>query len=354
MQSLTLRLRNIVASGIVLLAGLWVYGSLPYFQRYFSRGNHLFGQHFSNWQVLKTAAAAYAVALLLYYLFERKPGTPKAHACLRGLLRLLTSFAKVFRQGLPAEEKLGMLNIALKFFFAPLMVVWLFEHMVQLSRNGFMILEFWDHPAMTVRAMFDGNVFWFLFQLILLFDVFFFTIGYLVEMPQLKNEIRSVDPTLFGWLVALACYPPFNQVTNSILGWNSIDFPFFLNPVVHYTVSIVVLLLMAVYAWASVALNLKASNLTHRGVIAHGPYRFVRHPAYVCKNLAWWLGLIPAATVAFNASVTAGLLVLGSMAGWTLIYAMRAFTEENHLRSVDGEYDEYCSRVKYRFIPGVL
>jgi protein-S-isoprenylcysteine O-methyltransferase Ste14 len=39
--------------------------------------------------------------------------------------------------------------------------------------------------------------------------------------------------------------------------------------------------------------------------------------------------------------------------GWTLIYVLRALTEEDHLRSVDGEYAAYAAKVRYRFIPGV-
>ena len=33
---------------------------------------------------------------------------------------------------------------------------------------------------------------------------------------------------------------------------------------------------------------------------------------------------------------------------------LRALTEEDHLRSVDGDYAAYARRVRYRFIPGVV
>ena len=185
-------------------------------------------------------------------------------------------------------------------------------------------------------AVFNVHGFWFLFQVILFLDVLFFTIGYLVEMPVLKNQIRSVDPTLLGWAVALACYPPFNSVTSSIMGWTPIDFPQFETPVVHVSVNFLLLSLMAVYTSASVALNFKASNLTHRGIIATGPYRFIRHPAYTCKNLAWWIAAIPGITVAYEASFFQFANAIASVAGWSLIYTMRALTEEDHLRKVDG------------------
>ena len=46
-------------------------------------------------------------------------------------------------------------------------------------------------------------------------DVMFFRGGYGVEHPWLRNEIRSVEPTLLGWLVALLCYPPLVLLTSN-------------------------------------------------------------------------------------------------------------------------------------------
>ena len=57
--------------------------------------------------------------------------------------------------------------------------------------------------------------------------------------------------------------------------------------------NITLLLAMTVFAWSSVALGFKASNLTNRGIVSRGPYAFVRHPAYAAKNLAWWIGAVP-------------------------------------------------------------
>ncbi|HBR82737.1 MAG TPA: protein-S-isoprenylcysteine methyltransferase, partial [Erythrobacter sp.] len=51
--------------------------------------------------------------------------------------------------------------------------------------------------------------------------------------------------------------------------------------------------LTGVYAWATFAFGLRFSNLTYRGVLTNGPYRFTRHPAYVSKNLFWWAAVLP-------------------------------------------------------------
>jgi protein-S-isoprenylcysteine O-methyltransferase Ste14 len=258
------------------------------------------------------------------------------------------------RESLSAEERLGMLTILLKAFFAPLMVAWLLGHTTHMINNGVYLANHLELLRSGFLAVFNARGFWFLLQVTLFLDVLFFTLGYLVEMPALKNQIRSVDPTLLGWVVALACYPPFNHVTSTVLSWTPEQFPQFETPAIHLAANFLLLGLMAVYTSASVALNFKASNLTHRGIIASGPYRFVRHPSYTCKNLAWWIAAIPAVHVALETSLWSALLVLASVGGWTLIYVLRALTEEDHLRKVDDEYDRYCKKVRYRFVPGVL
>ncbi|WP_430991383.1 isoprenylcysteine carboxylmethyltransferase family protein, partial [Escherichia coli] len=54
--------------------------------------------------------------------------------------------------------------------------------------------------------------------------------------------------------------------------------------------------LTAIYAWATVAFGFRFSNLTHRGILTHGPYAFSRHPAYLSKNLFWWISTVPMLT----------------------------------------------------------
>ena len=303
--------------------------------------------------VLIWAYLGYSLLLLTFYLAEKNPRESKSIAAMRALRMLVVSPRQVWTDGLPWPDRLGLLTILLKGFFAPLMILSLFAWTANLLSNAEYLLAHGDAITARFLEVFNSHGFWFLLQAILFVDVLFFTIGYLVEHPRLKNEIRSVDPTLLGWGVALACYPPINGVVGSIMGWSGAEFPQFEQPVVHVTMNLVLLGLMAIYASASVALNFKASNLTHRGIISYGPYRFIRHPAYVCKNLAWWIGTVPAVMVAWKVSAWSAFLVVGATAAWTGIYALRALTEEDHLRKVDGEYDLYCEKVRYRFIPGV-
>jgi len=142
-------------------------------------------------------------------------------------------------------------------------------------------------------SFYKNYFFWTAFSFILFSDVFFFTFGYLIEIPALKNTIRSVEPTFLGWFVALICYPPFNSNLTGIIGWYSSDFPQFQNNFAQIFFPTLILIFMGIYSWASVALGWKASNLTNRGIVSHGPYKYIRHPAYICKNIAWWIGGIP-------------------------------------------------------------
>jgi protein-S-isoprenylcysteine O-methyltransferase Ste14 len=90
-------------------------------------------------------------------------------------------------------------------------------------------------------------------------------------------------------------------------------------------------------------LGLRFSNLTNRGIITQGPYRFVRHPAYAAKVVAWWCDAVP---------VFGSILLLLFFSGWIGVYFLRALTEERHLKA-DPCYLAYCAAVKHRFVPGI-
>jgi protein-S-isoprenylcysteine O-methyltransferase Ste14 len=189
---------------------------------------------------------------------------------------------------------------------------------------------------------FNSTLFPVIFNLLFFVDTLIFTFGYTFESGIFKNKLRSVEPTFFGWVVALACYPPFNWLTGKLLGWYSNDYYSFNNPIYTFIFRILLIVLISIYVWASIALGTKASNLTNRGIVSKGPYSMVRHPAYISKNLVWWTSIIPLGSIP----------AILSMAGWSLIYHLRAITEERHLRK-DPDYLEYCQKVKYRYIPGI-
>ena len=347
------RLKNFAASAAVVVLSCAIFRFAPYNAKQFDSlyGSSAFS--FSGAGFLSGAALAYLTLLGFYYLLERDPAISKSLRFFRLIDAFIRSPIQTVRQRLEIEDRVALLATLLKGFFGPMMAMSMMIFCTRAWANGSAIAEskaFGDG----LLALFDAHGFWFLMQVILFVDVLVFTVGYLVEMPSLKNQIRSVDPTLLGWGAALLCYPPFNQLSGAILGSQLTDFPRFDDPMVHVVLNGLLLLLMAIYTTASVALGFKASNLTHRGIISRGPYALIRHPAYVCKNMAWWIGSIPLVGVAFARSWLDGLLSLASVAGWSLLYVLRALTEEDHLRSVDDEYAAYAAKVRYRFVPGLI
>jgi protein-S-isoprenylcysteine O-methyltransferase Ste14 len=108
-----------------------------------------------------------------------------------------------------------------------------------------------------------------------------------------------------------------------------------------------ILVLIAIYSLSSVAFGIRFSNLTHRGIITSGPYRYTKHPAYFSKNLSWWLIGIP-----FISATNDMLQVIQSclmLMGLNLIYYLRAVTEERHL-SWDETYRAYQRAMEKRGI----
>lgn len=348
-----LRFRNALASVAIVLLACGGYAIAPYNQHTLTK---LYGPPeiaFTGRDFLLTVGGIYAVLLTFFFLIDRDPRVSKSLRFFHVLMRTIRAPADVYRNGLNGADRLAVLSTLLKGFFAPLMVTSLMLFCVDAWSNGTALLEVGTTDD-SFRWLFDRFGFWFLMQTILFVDVLIFTVGYLVESRKLGNEIRSVDPTLLGWAAALLCYTPFNALTSKVLGAQVSDFPQFDDPNLHLALNLLLLALMALYASASVALGLKASNLTHRGIVSRGPYAIVRHPAYVCKNMAWWIGASPAVMVAFDQSLVSGVLGIASVAAWSLLYVLRAVTEEDHLRSVDDEYAAYAAKVRYRFIPGLL
>ncbi len=170
------------------------------------------------------------------------------------------------------------------------------------------------------------------------------TVGYIMTMKPLDAQIRSANPYLAGWLAALVCYPPFQLMqAGGPLFYQSgtADWSWWLagNGALLWLWAGALVALTAVYAWATVAFGLRFSNLTYRGVLTNGPYRWTRHPAYLSKNAFWWLSTLP--FLVTTASVVDAARNTVFLAAVSAIYFWRAKTEERHLLGEDAKYREY-------------
>ena len=176
-------------------------------------------------------------------------------------------------------------------------------------------------------------------------DVVFASVGYLLTMKPLASHIRSANPYAAGWTAALICYPPFIMMNpGGPLDYHpgSSDWVYWLdgNPVVMTVVAVLLVVLTAVYAWATVAFGIRFSNLTNRGIITNGPYALTKHPAYVAKNLFWWFATLP--FFATSGNMTDVIRNTTIMAMVTGVYYWRARTEERHLMA-DPHYRDYAA-----------
>ncbi len=237
---------------------------------------------------------------------------------------------------LSGQNKTLILLMLVKIFYVPIMINFFLAN----SRSS--LTFFQKHLAsgsFNFRLDYTG-----LFSILFMIDTAFFVFGYLVEHPKLKNVIKSVEPTALGWAVALASYPPFNSVSGGYLNWYSNDYFNFPDPLVDWFMKITSVLLVCLYLWATLSLGTRCSNLTSRGVVTTGAYKRIRHPAYTGKVLFWWISALPRLSI--------GMVL--SLLGWTLIYYLRAVTEERHLASTDPDYRKYLKQTRYRFLPGLV
>jgi len=240
-------------------------------------------------------------------------------------------------------KKMGLVYVV-NFFFITLMAHFLLnEHKEFTAALHKMLQEGFSaqHWFLQVKSGFGV-----LLHLLFTIDVSIGMIGYAFASRWLGNRTKSVETSIIGWAVALACYPPLNSMIGA--GWFYFGEPQTQSLIVSDVgVTVVMALLLvaySIYVWATVAMGFKFSNLTNRGIVTAGPYRFVRHPAYASKNIAWIID----STHVFT-SVWATLIFFS----WTTLYTLRALTEERHLKK-DKAYEDYVKKVPYRFIPKVF
>ena len=219
-----------------------------------------------------------------------------------------------------------------KAFFFPLMFVWL-------NNSTFKVVNFdLSNANLNNLATYD-----FLYDFIFFIDLLFTTVGYALCFRPIDTHIRTAEPTFLGWGVALFCYEPFFSMLfeRQYVKYGGVGFGNWLshNPYVRQGWGASILLLITIYVLATVAFGVRFSNLTHRGILTNGPFRYTKHPAYVSKNASWWLVSVP---FILQADGIFGALKRSLLLGCVnFIYFMRARTEERHL-SRDPTYVAYA------------
>lgn len=342
-------LKNYLSTIIIIFIAYLFYTNTIFYQNYLIKDNIL---KFNNYKlnslvVYQTIILSYIILLIPFYKIYSK----KSKA--RIIIHYIIKKYKNIKYTLKEYEKIAFLSWIIKLFFAPLMIFWLTWHIFTMTNNIY--LSFNDIYMLNENFLvyFNKHFFWVFFSIILFIDVLLFTIWYLIEIPKLKNKIKSIDPSILWWFVVLICYPPFNTYTTNIIWWYSTEFPQFINQYAHLTLNILILILMGIYSWSSLSLWFKASNLTNRWIVKKWPYKYIRHPAYITKNLSWWIGWLPLLLWnLYTWQYKHFFIVFFSLFIWSFIYYLRSITEEKHL-SLDSDYIKYKKDVKYKFIPKI-
>jgi protein-S-isoprenylcysteine O-methyltransferase Ste14 len=310
------------------LAGLWatwtVIAAFYCIARWYWRGNYLFAMELFAWAAVPLFLLSIPYVLWLdTRLKEPRDGAWHFGAWLVG------------RGDFSAQEIWAHFRAwAVKAFFL--------AFMVSIVPPGYRVVIEADFGAIQNNPVALAQ--W-LITLMFVIDVAFATVGYALTMKPLDAHIRSATPYAAGWAAALICYPPFilmgqggpldyQHDENAWLFWTA-DWP-----ALTALIGFVLVFLAAIYAWATVAFGMRFSNLTHRGILTHGPYAWTKHPAYVSKTLFWWLSALPF-FVASGSTVDAirNTVLLAAVTG---VYYWRAKTEEWHL-SADPDYRAYAA-----------
>jgi protein-S-isoprenylcysteine O-methyltransferase Ste14 len=322
-------LAAVLEVSVTKLAGLWatwlIIAAFYALGRWYWDGNYLFAM-----RVLAAAAVPLFVLSIPYVLWlDRYLVEPRDHAWHFGAML-------IGREPWEGDEvKRHWRAWIIKGFFS--------AFMISILPGGFAAVVEADLGAILGDPVRFGVV---LFELLFVIDVQIGTVGYLLTMRPLDAHIRSGNPFLAGWLAALLCYPPLVYAFMGQGGMIQYEYQtadwgiwFDGHPIVLWIWAGWLGFLTAVYAWATLAFGIRFSNLTYRGVLTNGPYRFTRHPAYLSKNLFWWCSAMPfLVTTGSVAEAIRNTVFLGCVSG---IYYWRARTEEAHLLAEDAKYREY-------------
>lgn len=329
--------KGFLSEVILMLIWLGLYSIFPFYEFYFLG--------FSDWGIREeTFLIRYGLHLLLGLYVLSMPLTFSLYRPTGRWPKSLLLYEKLKARKFDAEFGQILLSFALKFQFIPLMYLGAIKFGD--ITLGYM-LNFSDvlEKSESMVLFFNQWIFGFFVHAALTIVLIVYAFGYIIESEILGSQIKKIDRNPFSWMVTLVCYFPWFPIVAYIIPLGSQDFAFFKNQEITALVRCVLMLVILLKVWSIFVLGSKSSNLTNRGIVTGGPYKWIRHPHYFFKLIVWWIGIIPSGIG--NSWLFAGMIF------WTTIYVLRAMTEEDFLKE-DIEYQQYMKKVKWRFIPGIF
>jgi len=324
--------KAILAEISLLAAGIGLYSLFPFASLHLDITKVLvFSQNILlNFQILVVTAFIY----LLIFSFGLKKKANFKNTKALNLFNFING-KKTFSQ-----IKNDFLVLLLKFQFIPLMYLGMLTYILYLyeALTG-------EQPLFSSGLeYYNGFVFPVFIKAAMIVALAVYAFGYMVESDRFKTTIKSIDTTYLGWVVTLICYLPTYAFVFYIIPMAAEELAFFKSQEITAVVRTGIMIVLIFKLWAIFNLGGKSSNLTNRGIVTKGAYRIIRHPHYTSKLIIWWACAIP--TLYYHWTF------IGGMIFWTVIYVLRALTEEQHLRK-DTDYKAYMKKVKWKFIPFV-
>lgn len=234
------------------------------------------------------------------------------------------------------DIKQFLLSWLVKILFIPIMYGALIESLSALLGRAL----FFDPTYFVVTLFLFG----------LSFDLIIATAGYFFSTSFLKNQLISTDSNVWGWVVCLVCYAPFlvlMQYTRELADYTSWTNWLDKDQWLYWVWAFLITITWFGYWVSTACFGLRFSNLSWRGLVNWGPYRYVKHPAYLSKNLYWWLHAVPFIGFTSFSDLLLKVFVLVGISG---IYYLRAKTEERHLM----KFPEYAGYSAYIAHNGLL
>ena len=250
-----------------------------------------------------------------------------------------SSIGKMLNKKIPIDKellKIFLLKTSVKIVFIP------FMYSGFLSNLSIVLNAVWQLNAEAIGLL--------LFNFGISIDILIGIFGYLFSSAIINNQVVDTDSNLLGWVFALLCYPPLVWIMRRVndkqdsLTWSDI-LPH--DSLIFWIVFLVINLTWIVYWLATFEFGMTFSNLSYRRLIDRGVYRYTKHPAYISKNLYWWLSALPFIGFAFT-SLEWWKNILG-LTFVSLIYYGRAKSEERHLMKF-AEYRDYSYKIEKRGI----
>ncbi len=199
-----------------------------------------------------------------------------------------------------------------------------------------------DLDPITSNALLS-QVFYAVFHFIIALGLVIAVSGFALALRLMGTHIRSIDPTVFGWWICLYMYEPFRSFVTEYY----FRVPVANDPWIHALSGLAVmqhiwcgmlLLFLSAQLFADLNLGSRYSQLVNRGIVTGGLYRFTKHPSYLFAVLYIWFAFMP--PLIFSDMHDIAYATFG-LAGVTLVYYLRARTEERHL-SRDPAYVDYA------------